>query len=135
MNFESWWQTFTRENPSITASIAKEIALAAWMGAITNGMVNQIKEQPRFCYATFTSFGVNKLAVIKAVRESTNWGLKESKDWVESCPHALTPKDGYSSKELVEWVDRFKYAGGYAEMVIGNTCDRCEMRFKCFTER
>ena len=33
-----------------------------------------------------TSFGANKVAVIKAVRSATGLGLKEAKDVVESAP-------------------------------------------------
>ena len=35
------------------------------------------------------SFGRNKIAVIKVVRELTGMGLKEAKEFVESLPHEL----------------------------------------------
>jgi large subunit ribosomal protein L7/L12 len=43
-----------------------------------------------------TSFGENKVAVIKVVRTLTGLGLKEAKDLVESAPSAIkeaVPKD------------------------------------------
>ena len=39
-----------------------------------------------------TSFGANKVAVIKAVREITGLGLKEAKDLVEAAPKAIKEK-------------------------------------------
>lgn len=44
-----------------------------------------------------TSFGANKVAVIKAVREATGLGLKEAKDMVEGAPTVL--KEGVSKEE------------------------------------
>ncbi|ARC54315.1 50S ribosomal protein L7/L12 [Candidatus Riesia pediculicola] len=50
-----------------------------------------------------TSFGSNKIAVIKAVRSVISLGLKEAKDIVESCPSVL--KDT-ASKEDVEIIKK-----------------------------
>lgn len=44
-----------------------------------------------------TSFGANKLGVIKAVRELTGLGLKEAKELVESAPKAI--KEAVSKDE------------------------------------
>jgi ribosomal protein L7/L12 len=87
------------------------------------------------CTAKILDMGVNKINMIKAVREVTDWGLKESKDWVESIPHNITPKDGFSRQTLIKLVESVRNAGGKAEMIIGNHCDKCELRFRCFTER
>ena len=47
------------------------------------------------------SFGANKLAVIKAVREITGLGLKDAKDLVEAAPKAI--KEGaYNIKKALE---------------------------------
>ena len=43
------------------------------------------------------SFGGNKLAVIKAVREITGLGLKDAKDLVEAAPKAI--KEGIAKEE------------------------------------
>ena len=43
------------------------------------------------------SFGANKLAVIKAVREITGLGLKDAKDLVEAAPKPI--KEGVSKDE------------------------------------
>jgi ribosomal protein L7/L12 len=87
------------------------------------------------CTAKILDIGMNKINMIKAVREVTDWGLKESKDWVESIPHNITPKDGFSRQSLIKLVEGVRNAGGKAEMIIGNHCDNCELRFRCFTER
>ena len=47
-----------------------------------------------------TSFGDKKINVIKEVRGITGLGLKEAKDFVESCPHAVT--DGVSPEDADE---------------------------------
>ena len=44
-----------------------------------------------------TSFGANKVSVIKAVRGATGLGLKEAKEVVESAPKAI--KEGVSKDE------------------------------------
>jgi large subunit ribosomal protein L7/L12 len=54
-----------------------------------------------------TSFGANKVAVIKAVRAITGLGLKEAKDLVEGAPSPIkeaAPKDEAESikKQLEE---------------------------------
>jgi len=54
-----------------------------------------VEEQTEF-NVILTSFGANKVAVIKAVREVTGLGLKEAKDLVEGAPQTLkeaTTKD------------------------------------------
>ncbi len=40
------------------------------------------------CNFTLDNYGANKLKVLSAVRAATGWGLKESKDFVESVPGA-----------------------------------------------
>ena len=44
-----------------------------------------------------TSFGANKLGVIKAVREITGLGLKEAKELVEAAPKSI--KEGVSKED------------------------------------
>jgi len=52
------------------------------------------------------SIGPNKISVIKAVRSSTNLGLKEAKDLVESAPilikEHLNNEDSQSLKKILE---------------------------------
>ena len=55
-----------------------------------------VEEQSEF-NVELTSFGANKVAVIKAVREVTGLGLKEAKDLVEGAPQIL--KEGISKED------------------------------------
>lgn len=50
-----------------------------------------------------TSFGANKVSVIKVVRELTGLGLKEAKDAVEGVPSTI--KEGASNKALARMAD------------------------------
>jgi len=89
---------------------------------------------PDICVAKFHELGPNKISAIKRVREATYWGLKESKDWVESFPRTVTAKE-LSKAVLKALVDGINAVGGSAELKLGTNCDKCELRFKCFTER
>ena len=58
--------------------------------------------------------GPNKISVIKAVRELTILGLKESKDLVESAPKAV--KEGISKEEANTAKQKLEEAGATAEI-------------------
>ena len=60
------------------------------------------------------SFGANKLAVIKAVREITGLGLKEAKDLVEAAPKAI--KEGVSKEEADSVKKALEEAGATVEV-------------------
>ncbi|EPK0604378.1 rplL [Acinetobacter baumannii] len=66
------------------------------------------EEQSEF-NVELTSFGANKVAVIKAVREATGLGLKEAKDLVEGAPQVL--KEGVSKEEGEELKKKLEEAG------------------------
>jgi large subunit ribosomal protein L7/L12 len=61
-----------------------------------------------------TSFGANKVAVIKAVRGATGLGLKEAKEVVESAPKAI--KEGVSKEEAEELKKQLEEAGAEVEV-------------------
>ena len=58
--------------------------------------------------------GANKISVIKAVRELTSLGLKESKDLVESAPKPV--KEGVSKDEATAAKQKLEEAGATAEI-------------------
>ncbi len=58
--------------------------------------------------------GANKISVIKAVRELTVLGLKESKDLVESAPKAV--KEGVSKDEAAVAKEKLEAAGATVEI-------------------
>ena len=60
------------------------------------------------------SFGSNKVAVIKAVREATGLGLKEAKELVEKAPAPL--KEGISKDESEDLKKKLEEAGAEVEI-------------------
>lgn len=58
--------------------------------------------------------GPNKISVIKAVRELTTLGLKESKDLVESAPKAV--REGVNKDEAAAIKQKLESAGATAEI-------------------
>ena len=61
-----------------------------------------------------TSFGEKKINVIKEIRTITGLGLKEAKEFVESCPKAV--KEGVSTEEAEEVKKKLEEAGASAEI-------------------
>ncbi len=61
-----------------------------------------------------TSFGANKVGVIKAVRTITGLGLKEAKDLVEGAP--ATVKEGVSKDEADDIKKQLEEAGASVEV-------------------
>ncbi len=61
-----------------------------------------------------TSFGGNKVAVIKAVRAITGLGLKEAKDTVEGAPSAI--KEGVAKDEAEDVKKQLEEAGASVEL-------------------
>jgi len=59
--------------------------------------------------------GANKISVIRAVRELTSLGLKESKDLVEGAPKPV--KEGVSKEEAAAAKEKLVAAGATAEIV------------------
>jgi hypothetical protein len=61
-----------------------------------DGAVNfsgPLQATKNFTEFTLTGFGEKKIQIIKVVREFTGLGLKQSKDLVESLPHAFVAND------------------------------------------
>jgi len=61
-----------------------------------------------------TSFGANKVAVIKVVRAITSLGLKEAKDLVEGAPTNI--KDGVAKDEAEDLKKQLEEAGASVEI-------------------
>ena len=71
------------------------------------------EEQTEF-NVTMTSFGANKVGVIKVIREITGLGLKEAKDLVEGVPSAV--KEGVSKADADAIKKKLEDAGAAAEI-------------------
>jgi large subunit ribosomal protein L7/L12 len=61
-----------------------------------------------------TSFGANKVGVIKVIREITGLGLKEAKDLVEGVPSQV--KDAVPKAEADAIKKKLEEAGAAAEI-------------------
>ena len=61
-----------------------------------------------------TSFGGNKVSVIKVVRTITGLGLKEAKDTVEGAPSTI--KEGVAKSEAEEVKKQLEEAGATVEL-------------------
>lgn len=89
-------------------SAAAPVAVAAVGGAVAGGDAGAAEEKSDFD-VVLESFGDNKIAVIKVVREVTDQGLKEAKALVESAP--ATIKEGVKKDEAEEMKEKFEAAG------------------------
>ena len=84
------------------------VSAAAVAVAAAPGAAAAAEEQSEF-NVELTSFGANKVAVIKAVREATGLGLKEAKDMGEGAPSVL--KEGVSKEEAEELKKKLEETG------------------------
>jgi large subunit ribosomal protein L7/L12 len=92
-------------------SAAAPVAVAAAPGAAAAAPAAE--EQTEF-NITMTSFGANKVGVIKVIREITGLGLKEAKDLVEGVPSAV--KEGVSKADADAIKKKLEDAGAAAEI-------------------
>ena len=99
------------EKFGVSASAAAVAAAPAAGGAA--GGEAAAEEKTEFD-VILTSFGDKKINVIKEVRGITGLGLKEAKEFVESCPKAV--KEGVSTEEAEEIKKKLEEAGASAEI-------------------
>ncbi len=92
-------------------SAAMPVAVAA--AAPTAEAAPAAEEKTEFT-VTLTAIGANKINVIKAVRELTSLGLKESKDLVEGAPKAV--KENVSKEEAATAKQKLEAAGATVEV-------------------
>jgi len=91
-------------------SAAAPVAVAAAGGAAAAAPVAE--EQTEF-NVTMSSFGANKVGVIKVIREITGLGLKEAKDLVEGVPSSV--KEGIPKADAEAIKKKLADAGATAE--------------------
>lgn len=92
-------------------SAAAPVAVAAAPAA--GGAEAAVEEQTEFD-VVLTSFGSNKVSVIKTVRAMTGLGLKEAKEAVEGVPN--TVKEAVSKDEAEEAKKQLEEAGATVEV-------------------
>ena len=93
--------------------VSAAAAAVAVAGAPAIGGGAAEEEQTEFD-VVLTSFGGNKIAVIKVVRQLTSLGLKEAKDLVEAAPKSI--KEGINKVEAEEIKKQFEEAGATVEV-------------------
>jgi large subunit ribosomal protein L7/L12 len=93
-------------------SAAAPVAVAAAPTA-TTAPAAPAEEKTEFS-VILTEIGANKINVIKAVRELTNLGLKESKDLVEAAPKAV--KENVNKDDAAAAKAKLEAAGAKVEV-------------------
>ena len=91
---------------------ATPVAMAA-VGGAAAAAAPVAEEQTEFT-VTMTSFGANKVGVIKVIREITGLGLKEAKDLVEGVPS--TVKESIPKADADAIKKKLEDAGAAAEI-------------------
>ncbi|MCH8057136.1 MAG: 50S ribosomal protein L7/L12 [Proteobacteria bacterium] len=91
-------------------SAAAPVALAA---GPADGEAAVVEEQTEFD-VFMSSFGAQKVPVIKVVREITGLGLKEAKDLVESAPANI--KEAVTKEEAEEVAKKLEAVGASVEV-------------------
>jgi len=90
---------------------AAAVAVAA--PAAAGAAAAPAEEQTEF-NVVMTSFGDNKVGVIKVIRAVTGLGLKEAKDMVEGVP--ATVKEGIAKDEAADLKKQLEEAGAKVEV-------------------
>ena len=93
-------------------SAAAPVAVAAAPGAAA-AAAPAAEEKTEFT-VTMTSFGANKVGVIKVIREITGLGLKEAKDLVEGVPSVV--KEGIPKADADGIKKKLEEAGAAADI-------------------
>ncbi|MBA2408699.1 MAG: 50S ribosomal protein L7/L12 [Gammaproteobacteria bacterium] len=96
------------EKWGVTAAVAAGPAAAAPAAA-----AEAAEEQTEFD-VVMTSFGANKVSVIKVVRALTGLGLKEAKDMVESAPSTIKEAASKADSETIK--KQLEEAGASVEL-------------------
>ena len=92
-------------------SAAAPVAVAAGAGGAAPEAAAEEKSE---FDVVMTSFGDNKVAVIKVVRTVTGLGLKEAKDLVESAPSPI--KEGVAKEEAEDVKKQLEEAGAQVDI-------------------
>jgi large subunit ribosomal protein L7/L12 len=92
---------------------AAPVAVAAAGGGAAAAAAPAAEEQTEFT-VTMTSFGANKVGVIKVIREITGLGLKEAKDLVEGVPSVVKESIPKADAEAIK--KKLDDAGAAAEI-------------------
>ncbi|CUX97376.1 50S ribosomal protein L7/L12 [Candidatus Hoaglandella endobia] len=98
----------------LISMMEKKFGVSASTVAVSVGDSVEAGEEKTEFNVVLSSFGVNKVAVIKTVRNATGLGLKEAKDLVESAP--VTLKEGINKSEADALKQALEEAGASVEL-------------------
>ncbi len=93
---------------------AAPIAVAAPAAAPSQPAEAAPEEEKTEFSITLKSIGEKKIEVIKAMREVTDLGLKQAKDFVEAAPQMI--KEGISKEEVTAIKQKLEAAGAVVEI-------------------
>jgi len=99
------------ERLGVSASAAMAMAPATAAGGAAAPAAEEEKTEFN---VILTSFGAEKIQVIKVVRAITSLGLKEAKDLVEGVPNAV--KEGVSKAEAADIKKKLEEVGATVEV-------------------
>ena len=102
------------ELSELVTAIQDEFGVTAAVAAAPAGAAAPAAEEKTEFDVILASFGDAKMGVIKAVKEITGLGLKESKELVEAAPKAI--KEGASKAEAEELKAKLEAAGATIEL-------------------
>jgi len=95
-------------------SAAAQVVAAPAAGAAAGGAAAAEAEEKTEFNVILKNMGANKISVIKAVRELTTLGLKESKDLVEGAPKPV--REGVTKDEAAAMKEKLEAAGATVEI-------------------
>lgn len=94
-------------------NVSAAAAVAAVAAPAAGGDAGAAEEKTEFD-VVMSSFGANKVAVIKVVRAVTGLGLKEAKDLVEGAPSTI--KEAVAKADAEEMKKQLEEAGATVEV-------------------
>lgn len=97
----------------VSAAAPVAVAAAPAAGGASASAAPAVEEKTEFT-VTLKEIGPNKINVIKAVRELTNLGLKESKDLVEGAPKPV--RENVNKEEAAAAKVKLEAAGAIVEV-------------------
>ena len=95
---------------TLVKAIEEKWGVSAAAVAVAAGPAAAAAEEKSEFDVELTSFGEQKIAVIKVVKEALGLGLKEAKDLVESAPAKL--KEGMKKEDAEALKKKIEEAGG-----------------------
>jgi large subunit ribosomal protein L7/L12 len=98
----------------LISAMEEKFGVSAAVAAAAPAAVAAVVEEQTEFDVILTSFGENKVAVIKTVRGITGLGLKEAKDAVEGVPTVL--KEGIPKAEAEDIKKQLTEAGATVEI-------------------